>query len=337
MSIKLTHKDNFVIIELDLDFKGILFIGDPHVSGKNIGRRKDNYLESVLNKLEQAAEIANKNNFITLILGDFFHRNDENNIKALNRTLKTLSLFDHAPWTLEGNHDKELDSLSEEDALSLFVQAKALNLLDSSKKLIFKINGNPVICHNFAYGSFISHTVDRFDCKTSFALTHHDLAFENPYPGSIELKEIFGCDFVVNGHMHGTKKSELKGSTWWHNPGNIEPLSVDLMHHVPRVWVWKGLQNNQALEPIELSYEKDVFDLTGVSVQAGDAQQAVAQLIQESSAFADALKGESTLEADKTEDASVLEQDLKDVLDAANASDETKTIFKLLFSKLNKD
>ena len=332
----MTTINSIQTLSLDHNFDGILFVGDPHFSGKNIGRRKDNYTESVLSKLNEIASIANENNYITLFLGDFLHKNNENNIEAINKALRVLSLFKHVPWVLEGNHDKELNYLSDKDTLTTFILAGKLKLLDHTTALQLLVKNKSVFCHCLPYGSYIPDIVDRHDSDVCFAMTHHDMAFENPYPGSIALKEVLNCDFIVNGHMHGTKKSEKLGLTWWHNPGNIEPLSIDLMHHIPRVWAWENPSQNSALKPIDLPHKTDIFDLTGISVAAGDSAQAVEELIEEKSAFADALKGQSSLEADKTEDASVLVQDVQDVLEAAKASDDTKKLFEILLQRLTK-
>src|SRR3546814_7832118 len=91
-------------------------------------------------------------------------------------------------------------------------------------------------------------------------LTHEDLAFDGSYPGAKELYEVPGVSLVVNGHMHLTKKPRNVGGTMWFNPGNITRVAVDAKDHVPAVWKFDPVNG---IERIELTHEKDIFDLTG--------------------------------------------------------------------------
>ena len=97
--------------------KGILFIGDPHVSSVRPGRRKDDYLASVIGKLRKASEICWERSLRPLILGDLFHRAKENHLPTLAQLFEVLGNFPVQPLVLGGNHDKNGTLLQDADAL----------------------------------------------------------------------------------------------------------------------------------------------------------------------------------------------------------------------------
>lgn len=304
-------------------FDGILFIGDPHVSSRRPGRRKDDYLSSVLNKLREAAAVCREQRLLPVILGDLFNRNDDNDLRMLNRLVAVLKEYPVAPFVLEGNHDKEQTTLSEADALTLLASTGVVRLLNKAGLEIEVPIAEQGVCRliAFPYGSPLPDAVERRGDWT-IAVTHHDLAFGSSYPGAQPLKPIENVDLVVNGHMHDTKAAQQHGNTWWHNPGNIEPLSVDLANHVPRVWRWCPSQgvSKHALAPIELTHGTDLFDLTGIQVAAASAEESVAALAPQKSEFAALLEEEAALQAQRTEDGSIFLEDLKALLDEASVS-----------------
>ena len=64
------------------NFNGICFIGDPHITWLNPGKRidklqtvadKQTFLETVLNKISQIALFCNENKLLPVITGDLFH------------------------------------------------------------------------------------------------------------------------------------------------------------------------------------------------------------------------------------------------------------------------
>lgn len=319
-------------------FAGILYIGDPHVSSKRPGRRKDDYLSSVLGKLAFCAQVCNEQNLLPVIGGDLLHRADENSLRALNQLIAVLKSFHTTPVSLEGNHDKLETSLSEGDALYLLEQSGAVKVISSFGQFgEYLIGGNHVRLVGIPYGCTIPNSLPAGE-GIAVAFTHHDLAFGGAYPGAIALKEIEGASMVINGHMHDNKPSVPMGGTVWHNPGNIEPLSVDLAHFVPRAWRWDG-DASAPLQGIELPHGTDIWDLTGVRVDAADADQAVSaylQTVPNPSRFAKILVEQKVQETDaqRTEDVSGLKEDLRQVCEAGQMSDAAQQLLNSLFASL---
>lgn len=312
------------------DFHGFLFIGDPHVSSKRIGRRIDDYLGSVLQKLRECAQLCHARNLMPVILGDLFHRNDDSDLRMLNRLVAALAEFPVPPIALDGNHDKGRTQLSDEDALTLLGQLGAVRIASEPGEVAeWQMEGRTVVLHAVPYGAAIPDAVASRPGAVQVMITHHDLAFGSAYPGALPLKAVKNLDMVVNGHMHGTQPTQRHGDTFWHNPGNIEPLSLDMVDHVPCAWEWSPDSSCEALLPHSLTHGTDLFDLTGVQVAPGDADDAVQQVIQASS-FAALLQSESALEAAKTDDASILADDLDIVLEASGASDAVSALLRNL-------
>ena len=70
--------------------EGLLFIGDPHLSGRNPGLRKDKYPEEILKKLTWCLEKAKEQNLHPVLWGDLFHYPRDNPNWLINRLIDWL-------------------------------------------------------------------------------------------------------------------------------------------------------------------------------------------------------------------------------------------------------
>lgn len=313
---------------------GILWIGDPHGSSRAPGRRIDDYAFSVLGKMAEAARISHAHNLQPVILGDLFHRSGENDLKFICAFMDCIRGFKYVPLVLEGNHGKAELRTTAADAEHLLDLARAIRLMrlrgaeplgETDLPVFFEEsvgaqqehvlpvevafdNGTRALLIPLPHGIRIPETVEAYlsstavDEKTTvIAVTHHDLAFKGAHPGAKPLTEIRGVHMLVNGHLHNTMPSRKLGEMVAHNPGNIEPLSVDLIDHKPCVWVWRGGDPSLDLTPFELAHKREVFSLQGRMVTAATAAEA-AEAVQ------DATKGKfaQLLVQAKAEQTSVL-------------------------------
>ena len=320
------------------EFAGLLMIGDPHVSSRRPGRRKDDYLSSVLDKLAACAERANRESLQAVVTGDLLHRNNDNDLGMLSRLVRTLQLFEHPPFVVEGNHDKADARVGDADTLGLLTLTGCVRLVSEPGPFYRgQVGGHDVELFAAPYGSPLPN---RLESSAEFALlvSHHDLAIGGQtYPGCTPLHEVVGCVLWVNGHMHKTYPSVPMGGTMVWNPGNIEPLSIDMEHHAPKSWSWTPAKP-QWLEGHALPHGTDLFDRTGISVAAADAQVSVQALAPSAppaapaSEFAAQLQGESSLDAARSDDASMLAEDLASVLQERQAGEAVQALFKLLLA-----
>lgn len=322
-------------------FNGFLFIGDPHLDSRRIGRRMDNCMESALGKLTEAAEICTEKRLYPVILGDLIHRSGESSMKLLNKLLRVLALFPATPICLGGNHGREQTALTDNDMESVLSEVKALILIEETGPIgKFDFQGQTVVLHGFPY--FSTHEKQTPFKKRveavkgiNIGISHEDLAFDSAYPTARKLAEIGNMQHMVNGHMHRTMKSIKVGETTWHNPGNIENLSVDLAEQKPAVWEYRP--GMDLLEPHYLDNSTQQFDLTGRQVNAATSEQAVEAnqtKVRETGAFAKSLKALTSASADATDDGEVLKEDVKTVLSASKASPVAQAVLNRLLGEV---
>lgn len=254
------------LTKIDKTFENCMFIGDPHVSSEQPSTRHDDIhiLDTVLDKLAQAAKISHETKSYVLIEGDLLHNKKENNISLLNRLIKVLKSFYYPPLSVIGNHEKIESEINHKDMITVLIQTGVIQAIEDNELTVrIKIKDQIVDIGGTNYGSIIPDKIKRSK-KTNKViwLTHHNLMFQQYYPGCQPLKEIDGVDLAVNGHIHDTKPQvQIKKTTWW-NTGNILRLSKDMADHVPSVWLWNPEHhdnNKQKLIQIPLQYKKEIF------------------------------------------------------------------------------
>lgn len=302
---------------------GFLFVGDPHLSSITPGRRMDaSFADTVLDKLEHTRDIAAERNLQVVVLGDLFDRAKDGQLRMLSRLVKLLQSFDRVPLCLVGNHDRAETVLSEGTALELVKASGALTLIEDTAPLAFEMAGQRVQLWGVPHGQSIPTAVaPGQDVAINIMVTHHDLAFDRAYPGALDPFEVENVSIVVNGHMHLARAPVTKGSTTWHNPGNITRMSLDCKDQVPRVWAWRPAAPT-ALEPVDLRHQADILSLVGRQVDACDpAGDVPAQ-----SEFASLLRDETRLSAGQTEDGALLLEDLAEVFAVREASPGAKAL-----------
>lgn len=314
-----------------IDCNGLLLILDPHVSSVKPGRRTDEkWPEAILRKLEACVEIANSRRLVPLLSGDLFDQAVERDEALKTRLVRILKSF----WMLSisnvGNHDILNATLSDGDTLAMFGTSDVLDVVAQSGPVCeFLIGGKRLGLGMTPYGQQIPKSVEGTfpSADAVIWMTHHDIAFENPYPGSTAPFEIAGCKLVVNGHIHATKPPVKAGGTLWTNPGNINRQSIDLIDHVPCAWV---LHSNGSMEPVELPHEKAVFDLTGKLVSAADSKEVVREI---ESAFVTLLKAESTTEMAISADGSLLAEELEARFQADKTPEAVQAVLRSLLAE----
>lgn len=341
---------------------GFLIIGDPHVWSKQPGRRRDeSFLDTIIDKLHQAAEIANKLNLWPLILGDLMHDDNDHKVSTLIKLSRALQRFDRKPVCLVGNHDKDENYLSENNALLLLGVTNQLDLIDRNEMWgIVEIQGEngqvkKVAVGGTPYGGEIPVDLGKtlglgkksvheaLGVDQVLWMTHEDLAFSGAYPTALPIQEIKGVDLAFNGHMHGTTLPQKAGMTAWYNPGNITRMSVDLMNHVPSVWSWTPFENatmktQQGLDvPLVTQYPlvykpgPEIFSLEGRHATAVLPEDMPHDEDKEKtershSAFAEKLLLDRDLS--RTDDGTYTRESLEDIFAQKQTTDAVKNILR---------
>jgi hypothetical protein len=289
---------------------GFLFVGDQHICSKPPQKRNDpDYATAILGKLEQAIRIANENDLVVLLLGDLLDKS-----KELEESLKTLIIrllkkAKHTPVGNVGNHDIHGFRLADGDSLKLIAEGGTLIVpTDSGPVGEFMLSGMRVGLGLTPYGQEIPREVRSLfpEAEGVVWLTHHDIAFNGAYPGSIVPFEIGGCGLVVNGHMHCYVPILPVGSTAWFNPGSLTRTKLDQINEEPAVWEFRPGEA-EALKRHQIEFVADVFDLTGrlVPVAGSNGEE-----FEVGGEFADGLEAEMDTAAPKTADGVLLDEEL---------------------------
>lgn len=261
------------------DYQGLLFIGDPHLEGRQPGFRKDDYPQVILDKLAWCLNYARENRLLPAILGDLFDKPRDNPTWMIGRLIE---LFRGEVIGIYGNHDCADPQLGENDTLSLLVKAGRLRLVDEQSPWVGKMNGRHVIVGGSSYRCLIPLRVDA--CSPDghafvIWLTHHDLIVPgNEAEGRIVPFEIAGVDLVINGHLHHRSDDVQKGNTLWITPGNISrrKRSDATRTHVPAVLRLDLTADGYVRESVTVPHQsfEDVFHEMVIEAEAKAEQSA---------------------------------------------------------------
>src|SRR2546430_16995407 len=108
------------------DLAGMLFVGDPHLSTRAPGWRKDDYPQAVLGKLRWCVKYAREHRLLMVLLGDLFHHPRDISNQLL---VELLGLLEEPAWAVAGNNDCHQKSVIEADRLSAFHAARCTKML----------------------------------------------------------------------------------------------------------------------------------------------------------------------------------------------------------------
>src|SRR5579862_6332670 len=185
------------------EYKGLLFVGDPHVASRAPGFRKDNFPETILEKLRWCLDYADENHLLCCFLGDTFNFPRDNANWLLGDLCRLL--VNRPPLVIFGNHDCRENALGDDDSLSVLIKAKLVCIVSETEYWQGDICGRNVIVGGTSWGAYLP---ERFWEKVpkgtlTFWMMHHDVrlpGFETV--GAFDPYEIPGIDVVVNGHIH---------------------------------------------------------------------------------------------------------------------------------------
>jgi len=238
-------------------YRGILFIGDPHVAAYPPGHRIDDYREAVLRKLAFCLKESKKRQLLPVILGDLFHVPRDNPNSLL---VELMELFRPVqPWVLVGNHDKHEARLTRDVSLAVLDAAHVIVLLDRpAPAATLQCGATRVLLGASPDWTDIPAAVDPCGHDVVVWVTHHNVSFPDYDAGRIALREIPGVDLVVNGHIHTPKPSQRRGGTLWVNPGSLTRITRSAVTRAVRPAA--ALWTPEMSEPVRLDVPHAPFD-----------------------------------------------------------------------------
>jgi predicted phosphodiesterase len=237
-------------------FKGLLFIGDPHLASRMPGFRKDDYMGAILKKLEYALNYAQEHQLLPVILGDLFHWPRDNATRLLTQLIR---LFDNRfILSVTGNHDITEQTLQDDDSLSILAAANRIYLLDRKGPWKGMINDVPVIIGGSSWSERIPTSFQGPDQTLVIWVSHHNICFSEEDATGVKPQELSGIHLVINGHIHRSLPQQIHGMTTWINPGNISRVQrcEAIREVIPSVLKLTPLNPlNWITEKVELPHE----------------------------------------------------------------------------------
>lgn len=261
----------------------LLYFTDSHIRGSSPKSRKDNYFETVKNKLNEIVSLS-KENKVDYILhgGDLFDRPDVS-ISVVNDIAPILQSFQAPIYAISGNHDiyghnpKTLSRtmLGLLNAIGIVhnLNYKKIILEDETCKL--QLSGAP-----FIYG------IDREEHKHLYLVNEktegvdfaihlvHGLLMEKKFLNNVphtlisDIKDT-KADLTISGHYHfGFPLQEVEGKLFI-NPGAIVRISNSNieMKRRPKVLLIELIRNKCEIKEIFLKSAasgEDILDRTAI-------------------------------------------------------------------------
>jgi DNA repair exonuclease SbcCD nuclease subunit len=247
----------------DIQYTGLLLIGDPHLEGRQPGFRKDDYPNVIVDKLAWCLDYAATHRLLPAILGDLFDKPRDNPNWLLGRLMELLT---GEVIGLYGNHDVHYNpELTEHDSLSLLIKSNRLRLVSNDAPWRGVIGGRNVIVGGSSYRQEIPDSFSPGDAPQPLViwLTHHDILIPGYDEGRIKPREIPGIDMVINGHIHRRLGEIQAGATRWITPGNISRRSRSdaAREHIPSALQIDVSSSDYLLRYIEIPHRsfEEVF------------------------------------------------------------------------------
>jgi DNA repair exonuclease SbcCD nuclease subunit len=223
---------------LDHDKVNLTFITDIHLADRAPGRRRDQYRETILGKLEYASELTNKVKGACICGGDVFHRKSpsQNSHALVESTIKIFKSFpEECVYGVVGNHDFSQDNIET-------LPNQPLGVLIASN--VYKSITQPVVFSN--KDSSVEVVVTGFDYKdtesTLEALKLMKKELRDPfYKGTYKVCVIHQVGRPgADGDFFGEKTigyNTLSGYgfdlvLWGHDHSYVEPKTIDGTLHL---------------------------------------------------------------------------------------------------------
>jgi hypothetical protein len=259
-------------------YRGVLFIGDPHLEGRQPGFRKDDYPEVILGKLAWSLDYAEEHRLLPALLGDVFDKPRDNPTWMVARLIDMLA--GRECIGIYGNHDCADPELNDNDTLMLLFKSGSVRRVSEEDPWRGVMGGRRVVIGGASYRERLPQALGaaqagdaanpgaaaadapREDAAARAArplgiwLSHHDIiapGYEEQ--GRLRPREIPGVDLVVNGHIHRELGEVEVGATRWVTPGNISRRSRSdaVRDHVPSV-LRLDVQNDYELSRVEVPH-----------------------------------------------------------------------------------
>jgi DNA repair exonuclease SbcCD nuclease subunit len=252
----------------------ILTFTDIHLADKNPNARIDNYRDAILNKLEQARDIAEARKVdLALCGGDVFHLKapSKNSHYLVAKTIEIFKSFPCPIYSVYGNHDISQDNINNLPKQPFFtlLKSKALHYLNDE----FFDNGNIRV---YGMDYLVDPDYSDFSRKNQGEKIQICVAHVN---ASSKFDDLFGervytyqklknesPDAFVFGHYHPDQDIEIHNDKFFINVGSLSrgSLKKDELTRTPNLGYIEIDDNYQITcekIPLNCLLAEEIFDL----------------------------------------------------------------------------
>jgi len=250
-----------------------LFFTDVHASTRRPSSRRDNYIQTVLDKLDQVNKIGEKYNVDFYICGgDLFHTPDPA-LSGITFVTKCLKKFKKPIYTAVGSHDHfnyQWDTL----------YRTALGVLDAAGivKIVKDVFTFDEVSFYFTHHSnMIDRDVNNYKInmvRGSHKHIHivHGSIYEKPIPGDYFLPDEYsnnGVNLVLCGHIHNPFEIKNLATIQFVNPGSLLRVKRN-EDHPPKVVIVDTNTLSFKYHEIQCSPHEEVFDFNVDELASSD-------------------------------------------------------------------
>ena len=228
-----------------------LFFTDTHIRGNNPQNRKDNFLKTVYEKIEEVFHIAEKNNVdILLHGGDIFDRPDIS--PSLVRSfILLINKYSIPIYAVAGNHDiyGQNPLTINRTMLGLLDGADIIRLINPNDKILLKDKQKTIQLtgQHYFYGIDAGNGKQNYIVKkgtnVDFAIhIVHGMLLEKPFFDGMAytlIDEILEteADITLSGHYHSGFNMKCIKNRYFINPGSLVRInnSLNEFFRIPKV------------------------------------------------------------------------------------------------------
>ena len=215
-----------------------LYFTDTHIRANSPSKRKDNYVESLLEKFQEIKNIGSDNDVDFYVHGgDLLDRPDVP-IQTIRRFVKIMQSFKRPIFFVPGNHDiyaYNVESLNR-TALPLLDDFGLLSIMSDTSPILFSIDDVSVALYSASYNGDLDTDIGREKYIVKEKLADFDILFAHGMLLTKPFKNISytliddikhtKADLTLCGHYHTGFANQKVDEKYFYNPGSVARVSA---------------------------------------------------------------------------------------------------------------
>lgn len=252
----------------------LIFTSDWHLRTDVPKCRTDNFINTLIGKVEFIRDLSNEHNIPVVIAGDLGERPIRSWTPRLIRTtIDLLNGFNNEVYIIPGQHDLPNHDVQRigDSGLGALISAQVVSplffdKLGTIRAEIVSVNKNTIELVGFSFNAEIKD-IDMFENKADrkIAVVHTMVindkklwAQQSSYSLATHMLRKYDYDCIVSGDNHNPFVTEYKGKILV-NCGSLSRQRSDQIHHKPRVYLYYAETNT--VEPVYIPIDPDAVSV----------------------------------------------------------------------------